>query len=108
MVSFSTVVQQLIRPTLFQPTAPSTNGTFRGSLALLPTGRSACVRALREKEPGDPVAARLRELGFAEGERVMITARSPFGGDPMVVRIGATRFALRRSEAERIAVESEP
>lgn len=34
-------------------------------------------------------------------------AVAPFGGDPLLVQIGFTRFALRRSEAERVQVRVE-
>jgi ferrous iron transport protein A len=34
-----------------------------------------------------------------------LVARAAFGGDPLVVQVGFTRFALRRAEAARVAVE---
>lgn len=45
----------------------------------------------------------LRELGFIAGETAMLMARAP-GGDPLVVRIGSSTFALRRAEAACIEV----
>lgn len=53
----------------------------------------------------DTIANRLKELGFVPGERVRLITVAPFGGDPMLVQIGFTRFALRRSEAKRVLVE---
>ena len=47
---------------------------------------------------------RLEELGFMPGERVMLMARGAFGGDPLVVRVGLSTFALRRAEAACIHV----
>jgi ferrous iron transport protein A len=41
----------------------------------------------------------LEDIGFLHGERVMLLARGPFGGDPLVVRVGLSTFALRRAEA---------
>ncbi len=52
----------------------------------------------------DPIAARLRDLGFVSGEPVRLVARGPLGGDPLVVQIGYTRFALRKAEAARVFV----
>ncbi len=52
----------------------------------------------------DPIAKRLRELGFVSGEPVRIVARGPIGADPLLVQIGFTRFALRRSEAQRVSI----
>lgn len=50
------------------------------------------------------IARRLIELGFVPGEPVRISAFGPFGADPLLVHIGNSRFALRRSEAARIVV----
>jgi len=47
----------------------------------------------------------LAEIGFLPGERVAVTARSLWGGDPMVVRVGQSSFALRRAEAACVQVE---
>jgi len=55
----------------------------------------------------DQIARRLRELGFVGGERVEVVATGPFGGDPLLVQVGFTRFALRRSEAARVRVRTE-
>jgi ferrous iron transport protein A len=50
----------------------------------------------------------LREIGFLPGEPVAILARARPGGDPLVVRIGDSTFALRRAEAMCIQVEVGP
>ena len=49
--------------------------------------------------------SRLEEIGFIAGEPVMLLARGAPGGDPLVVRVGDSTFALRRAEAECVAVE---
>ncbi len=46
----------------------------------------------------------LEEIGFVAGERVMLMARGLPGGDPLVVRVGQSTFALRRAEAACIRV----
>lgn len=56
----------------------------------------------------DSIAHRLKELGFVPGELVRLITVAPFGGDPILVQVGFTRFALRRSEAKRILVEAQP
>lgn len=71
-------------------------------LADLPSGREAIVAEVRDSAPGDAVARRLRDLGFVAGEPVRLVARAPLGGDPLLVQVGFTRFALRRAEAERV------
>ncbi len=64
------------------------------------------VREVEDAEAADPIARRLRELGFVNGEPVRIVASGPLGGDPLLVQIGFTRFALRRAEAARVLVTS--
>ena len=68
-------------------------------------GESAVIRAVRDLDAHDGVSTRLRELGFVPGESVQIVAHAPFGRDPIAVRVGYTRFALRRREAERVVIE---
>ncbi|CAI3124413.1 hypothetical protein MWMV2_MWMV2_01241 [Acinetobacter oleivorans] len=53
----------------------------------------------------DPVLERLELLGFRVGESLQVLAKGLFGGDPVLVQIETSRFALRKNEAERIFVE---
>ena len=46
----------------------------------------------------------LEEIGFIAGEQVTLMARARPGGDPLVVRIGQSTFALRRAEAACVQV----
>ncbi len=50
----------------------------------------------------------LTDIGFAPGEEVAVVARAWPSGDPLVVRVGSSRFALRGAEAAcvRVAVPS--
>lgn len=74
-------------------------------LSELPRRTVAIVKSVDDSTPNDPVARRLRDLGFVPGESVQIVTFGPFGKDPLVAQVGYTRFALRRSEADRIVVE---
>ncbi len=74
-------------------------------LSELPRRTAAVVRSVEDTEPNDPIARRLRELGFVPGEPVQIIAYGLFGKDPLIAQVGFTRFALRRSEAARIGVD---
>ena len=66
----------------------------------------AQVASVEALTPDDPIARRLRELGFVEGERVEVVATGPFGAEPLLVQIGFTRFALRRAEAARVRLRT--
>ncbi|WP_439640653.1 FeoA family protein [Nevskia sp.] len=70
----------------------------------LPLRIDAVVERVEDASAPDPIAERLRDLGFVAGEPVRLVARGPLGGDPLVVQIGYTRFALRRAEAARVFV----
>jgi len=52
------------------------------------------------------LTSRLRELGFVPGQRFELCARLLFG-DPLVIKISGTRFALRKEEAHCLHVEVE-
>ena len=62
----------------------------------------AIVDCVEERTPNDPIARRLRELGFVAGEQVEVVAAGPLGAEPLLVQVGFTRFALRRAEAARV------
>lgn len=68
----------------------------------------AQVEAVLDLAPNDAIARRLRELGFVAGERIEVVATGPFGAEPLLVQIGFTRFALRRSEAARVQLREAP
>lgn len=68
----------------------------------------AQVEAVLDLVPNDTIARRLRELGFVAGERVEVVTTGPFGAEPLLVQIGFTRFALRRSEAARVQLRELP
>ena len=56
----------------------------------------------------DVVASRLETLGFVAGTKVQVITKGIFGGDPILIQIGFTRFALRKVEAEKIEIEGAP
>ena len=74
-------------------------------LSQLTKNTPAIVLSVQKHNDVDPIANRLSELGFVNGETIRLINRAPFGGDPILVQVGFTRFALRLSEAERIEVE---
>lgn len=75
------------------------------TLAQLGRGRTAIVAGVADAVGADPVAQRLRELGFVPGEAVKLITHGPLGGDPLLVQVGYTRFALRVREASRVLIQ---
>lgn len=71
----------------------------------MPRRTDATVDHVEDRMPNDPIARRLRELGFVRGERVRVVAIGPVGAEPLLVQVGFTRFALRRSEAMRVQLD---
>ena len=54
------------------------------------------------------VTRRLWELGFLPGAQISIVGFGLLKRDPIAVKIGSTKFALRRAEAQKILVTSMP
>lgn len=75
-------------------------------LSELPRRTSATVERVEDHMPNDPIARRLRELGFVNGETVQLMASGPIGAEPLLVQVGFTRFALRRAEAARVVLRN--
>jgi len=84
----------------------SNTNTGTKRLSDLALGMQALVSHVDDLSPADRIAARLRDLGFVAGEPVRIVAAGPVGGDPLLVQVGFTRFALRHGEASRVMVQS--
>lgn len=70
------------------------------TLDQLTPGQSAAVEAIGGEAS---LVQRLYELGLFEGETVEVVAYAPLG-DPVEVRVGATRLSLRRREASAVTV----
>ena len=92
---------------------PTSDVLTAGSLPLaeLQRGEKAVVTGLAQdatidagRTADESLLPRLRDLGFVPGMHCEVTARMWPGGDPMVVRIGGSTFALRRAEAAAIRV----
>lgn len=76
----------------------------RHRLDQLGRGATAVVTAVEATSGQDAISIRLEDLGFVPGELLRVISRGPIGGDPIVVQVGFTRFALRRAEAARVYV----
>jgi ferrous iron transport protein A len=84
---------------------PAPTQTQAQSLAQLPAHDQAQVLAVAAP-PGQPDwAQQLQDLGFVAGERVSVLARARPGGDPLVVRVGLSTYALRLAEAACVQIE---
>lgn len=74
------------------------------TLDSLANGEARIVRAVRAPDNTPEWTQLLEEIGFIVGERVTVMARGLPGGDPLVVRVGLSTFALRRAEAACVHV----
>ena len=71
-------------------------------------GQRCIVRDVASPTAAPEWARWLDEIGFVAGEQVTLMARGAIGGDPLVVRVGTSTFALRRAEAACVQVEAAP
>lgn len=74
----------------------------------LPLAQPAHVDLVRPDPSRPDLARELADIGFLPGERVQVLRRSLWGGDPLVVRVGLSCFALRRAEAACVQVQPLP
>jgi len=51
------------------------------------------------------IKGQLEDIGFLPGEQVTLLRKGLLGKGPFMVRVGASTFALRKSEAHMIEVE---
>lgn len=75
------------------------------SLDRLAAGTKAHVRLVDWAALGEGEASRLRNFGFDEGVTVELLHLGPFGRDPLAIRVGRMTVAIRRRQAEAIAVQ---
>jgi len=81
--------------------APQAAPASTMTLAQLTTGRIATVRALTGT---DSISARLLEMGMVPGTTVTLVGKAPLG-DPLEFELRGYRLSLRKTEAERVAIE---
>ena len=84
-------------------------GLFTVRLSELKVKQSAVITKVArveniETKLPDMVASRLETLGFVPGTRVQVITKGIFGGDPILIQVGFTRFAVRKVEAEKIEI----
>jgi len=80
------------------------NARSGATLDLALIGQALTVHYVQTSPVAPEWARWLEEIGFIAGERVMLMARGLPGGDPLVVRIGQSTFALRQAEAACVRV----
>lgn len=74
------------------------------ALDRLPFGQVGRVTGFSAGHPG--LIAKLREIGFAEGDEVELLARGWLGGAPLSIRLNRTVIALRKAEAALVTIEA--
>ena len=92
-----------------QTVSPHTRNAY---LSDLKVKQSAVIHKVHRNQNGndvqtDLVASRLETLGFVPGTKVQVITKGIFGGDPILIQIGFTRFALRKIEAEKVEIAME-
>lgn len=76
--------------------------TAAATLNQLKPGQVGRIARLTASDP--VLLAKLREIGFSEGDEVELITFGPFGGQPIAVRLNRTLIALRKAEAEAIEI----
>lgn len=76
------------------------------TLERIPLGEPRIVAALSAPANAPEWERWLDAVGFIPGEQVVLMARGAIGGDPLVVRVGLSTFALRRAEAACVLLKA--
>ena len=66
------------------------------------------VSAVNAPKGAPQLKGQLEDIGFLPGEQVSLLRKGLLGKGPYMVRVGASTFALRHTEARMISVESIP
>jgi ferrous iron transport protein A len=74
------------------------------TLAELPIGASAKVAQVAGE---DEIACRLMEMGLTPGAKLRVAGVAPLG-DPMELEIRGYRLSVRKSEAQRVEIQTGP
>jgi ferrous iron transport protein A len=75
------------------------------NLAQAPLHTTWRIQKLQPSEHTGEQTRQLQEIGFLPGELVCVLTHGFPGGDPLVVRVGMSTFALRKAEAQCIEIE---
>jgi len=78
-------------------------GSLTIGLDRLAKGQVASVSGFAAGDEG--LVAKLREIGFAEGDEVELLGKGWLGGAPLSIRLNRTVIALRKGEAALVQVE---
>jgi ferrous iron transport protein A len=89
------------------PLVPVPTETF--ALNVLPrslVGVQLLIYSVRSAltQPNELLKQRLSDLGFQPQEFITVIRVGPFGGDPIIVRVAQSTYALRLAEAALIYV----
>lgn len=76
------------------------------NLDQVPVGQILRVKRVKALAQAAELTLQLEAIGFIAGEQVSVLRKNVFGGDPLMVRVGLSTFALRKTEAALIEVES--
>ena len=68
-------------------------------------GQILRVKSIHSLPQSTELIHQLEDIGFIPGEQVSVLRRNILGGDPMMIRVGTSTFALRKNEAALVEVE---
>jgi len=67
--------------------------------------KSTTARVIGFQTTEEQLETRLREIGFAEGDRVELMHVGLLGRNPITVKLNGTLIAMRRAEASAVLIE---
>ena len=71
----------------------------------LKPGQKAQIVSIKNSD--SELETRLREIGFAEGDKVELRHVGLFGRNPISIKLNGTLIAMRKTEAQAVTIELE-
>ena len=73
---------------------------------ILPGVRARVSRITITGDQHEDIRGQLEDIGFLPGEQVEVLRKGLLGQGPILIRVGSSTFALRKSEARLVEVET--
>jgi ferrous iron transport protein A len=73
---------------------------------ILPGVRTRVSRITITGDQHEDIRGQLEDIGFLPGEQVEVLRKGLLGQGPILIRVGSSTFALRKSEARLVEVET--
>jgi ferrous iron transport protein A len=95
-----------VKPEQRDPSLPQCSQAGLATAMLLSELRVGQAAEIRNVNGTDSITARLLEMGLIPGTTISLVGKAPLG-DPLEFELRGYRLSLRKTEAQRVAIEAQ-